>query len=258
MAAKERKQFRIACRRWMDYCNCRDVEKIEKLHLPGVCQSHDIVDTLLSSKRSILNLKFSNHRLESLDNWNIWRTLGQKIEQLELEFSTITLPFMEEILLHCKKLSKLALKNVLIVHGAGSLRSFHDTFTEINQHKIVAPSVKTLALNVHEICTLTGLSSLTSIFPNLKNLELNPYISKREQKLEFKLIRTCAYNSNDNIYSCQKFLQCLATNLLQLEYLTVNTLSERCQCNKYIQETQFCRYVYLEIFSSFLFYNLYF
>lgn len=250
MKSKDRKSFRISCKRWRDCCNRQSIQKMEKLHLPGISRLTDMVATLLTSKRSILNLKFSNHRFEGVD-LPIWQEFGPAIEHLELENCAITHSSMKEILIRCTKLSYLALRNVQIVH-AGEMRRFGNTFIRISQSEVIASSVTTLVLDIYELLTDTALESLLSIFPNVKELEFD-FHHLSHLTVEYRepeLFQLAYYDDDEKAYTCENFAKCLATNLLQLERLKVKSPSRYCKCDEFIQETPFFKYVYTLLFSN--------
>lgn len=236
MKAKDRKQYRITCQRLKNCCNSREIQKSEKLHLPGVSHLEDIVSTLLSSERSIMNLKFSNYRFDGVD-LPLWDKCGHKIEQLELEYCSINPASMQKILTDCTRLSHLALRYVYFVEHKLKDAEFSLFISQINQNKVVAGCIKTLVIITDENITLKGLKSLISIFPNVKNLEFK-FLHVSPWPDEHSYPGECELKS----YSCQDFAKFLASSLPQLENLKVH-IPDECKCDKFIHETSFPRYV---------------
>lgn len=266
MSAKQRNSFRIACRQLKDCCYRRSVLKTEKLHLPGVSYMQDIVATLLTSERSIMNLKFSNQRFDG-DDLPLWIECGTKIKHLELENCAITLSSMQEILTRCSNLSYLALRNIQIVENRPfkyplnrqTLSIFNnsavsETFINLSENKVIAGCVKTLIIKTEEIVTRRALASLLSIFPNAKDFEFDCQHMSLGQDEEEGAFANVEYHLKP--YTCREFAKYMASNLLQLENMKLH-IPSKCKCDKFVLETQFFRYVYTLFNTIILYFDIF-
>lgn len=239
MSVNDRKSARMTCQQLKTCSSRRGILKTELLDLQAVSDLSEIVDTLLNSERSVMNLRFSNHVFKG-EELRLWHECGQFIEHLELENCSIRADSMIEILNECRNLSHLSLKQVHFVDQQNVCRFGH-TFIRFSLSGVQAMSVKTLALDINEILSLSELKSLLTMFPNVTDLDFNLHHMSHMTPGFFQdeIFQLQDYDDDDKSYSCKEFARCLAATLLKLERVKVKTPSRLCKCDGYVMRTRF-------------------
>lgn len=110
LAARDRKTAKLVCRSWAAACNDIGFLRKEKLVLCGIYGLDEILEVLLSSRRTLLNLDFYNVNFAAHQT-HFWQQRGHHIRELRFLDCTFDDSTVEEVLLSCPQLLHLSLKH---------------------------------------------------------------------------------------------------------------------------------------------------